>query len=52
MAFQPWEYRTETGSVAIGFEPAYARMDDWTAFVTNDISRMREVATRSQIRAD
>jgi tripartite-type tricarboxylate transporter receptor subunit TctC len=37
---------------SIGFEPAYARMDDWTAFVTNDISRMREVATRSQIRAD
>ena len=36
----------------IGFEPAYARVGDWAGFVTNDIARMREVATRAQMRPD
>jgi tripartite-type tricarboxylate transporter receptor subunit TctC len=36
----------------IGFEPAYAAMDDWTDFVTKDIARMREIATKAQIKAD
>lgn len=37
---------------SIGFEPAYARINDWQAFVTDDIARMREVATRAQMRPD
>jgi tripartite-type tricarboxylate transporter receptor subunit TctC len=36
----------------IGFEPSSARISDWAAFVTGDIARMREVATRAQMRPD
>jgi tripartite-type tricarboxylate transporter receptor subunit TctC len=36
----------------IGFEPAYAPIENWTGFVTGDIARMREIATRAQIKAE
>jgi tripartite-type tricarboxylate transporter receptor subunit TctC len=36
----------------IGFEPTYQPMDDWTAYVTRDIGRMRDIATRAQIKVD
>jgi tripartite-type tricarboxylate transporter receptor subunit TctC len=37
---------------AIGFEPAFAPIDDWAALVTKDIARMKDTATRANIRAD
>jgi tripartite-type tricarboxylate transporter receptor subunit TctC len=36
----------------MGFEPTYHPIDDWTAYVTKDIGRMREIATRAQIKVD
>jgi tripartite-type tricarboxylate transporter receptor subunit TctC len=36
----------------VGFEAAYAPLNDWAEFVAKDIARMQEVATRAQIKAD
>jgi tripartite-type tricarboxylate transporter receptor subunit TctC len=36
----------------MGFEPTYHPIDDWTAYVTKDIGRMREIAMRAQIKVD
>jgi tripartite-type tricarboxylate transporter receptor subunit TctC len=36
----------------VGFEAAYAPLNDWADVVAKDIARMQEVATRAQIKAD
>ncbi len=36
----------------MGFEPDYRPIADWTGYVNKDISRMREIATRAQIKVD
>lgn len=35
-----------------GFEPAYHAIPDWSTMVTTEITRMRGIAERSQIKAD
>ena len=36
----------------MGFEPDYHPIEDWTGTVNKDIGRMREIATRAQIKVD
>ena len=36
----------------LGFEPTYAPLDDWTAYVAKDINRMREIAVKAKIHAE
>ena len=36
----------------MGFEPDYHPIADWTGYVNKDIGRMREIATRAQIKVD
>jgi tripartite-type tricarboxylate transporter receptor subunit TctC len=36
----------------MGFEPDYRPIADWTGYVNKDIGRMREIATRAQIKVD
>jgi tripartite-type tricarboxylate transporter receptor subunit TctC len=36
----------------MGFEPDYRPIEDWTGYVNKDIGRMREIATRAQIKVD
>ena len=36
----------------MGFEPDYRPIADWTGTVNKDIGRMREIATRAQIKVD
>jgi len=36
----------------LGFETTYAPLDDWTDYVKKDIERMRDIATKAQIRIE
>lgn len=36
----------------MGFEPTYRSIGDWKGFIAGEISRMREIATRAQIKVD
>jgi tripartite-type tricarboxylate transporter receptor subunit TctC len=36
----------------LGFETTYAPLDDWTDYVKKDIERMRDIATKAQIKVE
>jgi tripartite-type tricarboxylate transporter receptor subunit TctC len=38
--------------VTLGFEPDYGPLDDWTEYLAKDIARMREIASKAQIKGD
>lgn len=46
------EPRVQEKLRSIGFEPAFGPIADWRDFVTKDIARMRDVATRANIKAE
>ena len=38
--------------ITLGFEPDFAPLDDWAAYVTKDIAKMREIANKAQMRPE
>jgi tripartite-type tricarboxylate transporter receptor subunit TctC len=38
--------------VTLGFDPDYAPLDDWTDYVSKDLAKMREIATKAQMRPE